>query len=189
MLSFREIKKKDGRLILARGYYGHITMEEILSQLNLEQESINMFGKKLLVPRLVDYQGELAYKYAGVRHPPKIYGKLIKPLVAEVSESINFRFNSVLFNYYKNGDDYMGYHKDDEAEIDHSYIASVSFGAERKFNFKHEDGELFSMVLNHGDLLVMENFQDKWKHALPKSKKVTKARLNLTLRRIMYNAK
>ncbi len=184
-MNFKELINKDGRIIYSKGLFKHISMESILSEIHLEQEKINMFGKELIVPRLVAYQGEMGYKYSGVRHKPQLYTAISKQIIEAVSETINFRFNSLLFNYYKDGEDYMGYHKDDEPEIDHSYVASLSFGATRKFNCRHIDGELVSLQLEHGDLLIMENFQVFWKHALPKTKKVNSPRLNLTFRKIM----
>ncbi len=184
-MKLETIKKKDGRLIIAKGIFQNFAMNEIIEEIDLKNETIVMFGNELTVPRLVDYQGELAYKYSGTSHPAKLYSKKSKQILEEVQYLCDFRFNSILFNYYKNGEDYMGYHKDDEKELDHSYIASVSLGATRKFNCKHEDGELFSVNLEHGDLLIMEDFQTHWKHALPKSTQVINERLNLTFRKLI----
>jgi alkylated DNA repair dioxygenase AlkB len=188
MHSFREIINKDGRLVIAKGYYKMLTIKELSSQLELKKEYIKIFGKKTLVPRTVDYQGEIGYSYSGIYHPPKSYHPVVRSMINEISETVNHRFNSVLFNDYENGNNYMGYHKDNEPELDHSYIASVSLGATRKFNFKHEDGELLSIHLDHGDLLIMENFQEKWRHCLPKTKVVDSERLNLTFRKVLIEA-
>ena len=185
MITYKELINKDGRLIIAKEIFKHIDLEDLRNEITLEQERITMFGKELLVPRLVAYQGEMNYKYSGIIHQAKLYSPIVKKLIEEVSESVNFRFNSALFNYYKNGDDYMGYHKDNEREIDHTYVASISFGASRKFNCRHIDGELVSVQLEHGDLLIMEDFQVFWKHALPKTKKAKEPRLNLTFRKII----
>ncbi len=185
MINYNEVINKDGRLIIAKGIFSHLSVSDLKNEVTLEQERIKMFGKELIVPRLVAYQGELGYKYSGVKHRAKMYTPISKTLIEQVAESVNFRFNSALFNYYATGEDYMGYHKDDEPEIDHTYVASLSFGATRKFNCRHIDGELISLQLEHGDLLIMENFQVFWKHALPKTKKVHEPRLNLTFRKII----
>ncbi len=179
------IKNKDGRLILAKGVFRSFSMEEIINEIHLQNETITIFGNTLPVPRLVDYQGELGYKYSGTNHPAKLFSPKSKQILEEVQYMADFRFNSILFNYYENGEDYMGYHKDNEKNIDSSYIASVSLGTTRKFNCKHQDGELFSVNLKHGDLLIMDNFQTHWKHALPKSSKIKEPRLNLTFRKII----
>ena len=100
-MKFEEIINRDGRLILARGYFDNFKMSDLLADIQLEQEKIMMFGKELLVPRLVAYQGEMGYKYSGVKHGPKTYTVIAKEIIKQVSETVNFRFNSVLYNYYK----------------------------------------------------------------------------------------
>ena len=178
------IKNKDGKLLLGKGSFKDVSFDDLMGELALYQENITMFGKQIKVPRLIEYQGELGYTYSLTYHKAKPYSSIAQQILDEVRQLTGVYFNSILFNYYKNGADYMGYHKDNEKEIDQSMVASVSFGATRKFNCKHEDGELFSVMLAHGDLLLMDNFQNYWKHALPKSKCVNTARLNLTFRKI-----
>jgi alkylated DNA repair dioxygenase AlkB len=91
-------------------------------------------------------------------------------------------------NFYHDGNEGMGWHSDDEESIeDNSTIASVSFGAERKFYFKHKQSKkIISVLLEHGSLLLMkEGTQKNWLHSLPKSKKITLPRINLTFRRMV----
>lgn len=185
MLAFREVKSKDGRLIVAKGLYSHFEVLKWAATLDFKQEKIRSFDQEVGVPCLVDYQGELGYSYSKTYHPAKLFNQEVKRLIDEMGEYVNFRFNSVLFNYYKDGQDYMGYHQDNESEIDTTYIASLSIGVSRRFNFKHCDGELFSVMLDHGDVLIMENFQNSWKHAISKTKVTQAPSLNMTFRKIL----
>ena len=103
----------------------------------------------------------------------------------EVHTETGGYFNACLFNQYRDGQDSMGWHRDNEPEIDSSCIASVSFGASRDFVIRHRiTKEKWLVHLHHGDLLVMENLQDAYEHALPKRLRVGEPRINLTLRRI-----
>ena len=91
-------------------------------------------------------------------------------------------------NLFHDGNEGMGWHSDDEKSIeDNSPIASVSFGAERKFSFKHKQSKKIILVLlEHGSLLLMKDATQKnWLHSLPKSKKITQPRINLTFRRMV----
>ncbi|MDQ6667858.1 MAG: alpha-ketoglutarate-dependent dioxygenase AlkB, partial [Thermoproteota archaeon] len=99
------------------------------------------------------------------------------------------KFNSCLLNLYHNGDEGIAWHSDDEKPLgENSIIASLSFGAERKFSFKHKQTkQTISVVLEHGSLLIMKDAtQTNWVHSLPKSKKITRPRINLTFRTIVY---
>ena len=109
----------------------------------------------------------------------------IELLLAEQQMSANF--NACLFNYYPTGDDGMGYHADNESELGNEpIIASVSLGATRKFVFKHRiTKEKVEIPLQDGQLIVMRGqTQRHWLHSLPKTKKVTEGRINLTFRHI-----
>ena len=97
------------------------------------------------------------------------------------------KFNSCLLNLYHDGDDGMAWHSDSEKELKkHGMIASISFGARRKFCFKHkETKEKYSLMLEHGSALLMsKETQDHWLHQLPKTKKSDSIRINLTFRQI-----
>jgi alkylated DNA repair dioxygenase AlkB len=102
-------------------------------------------------------------------------------------EKTSSQFNTCLLNYYATGDETMGWHSDNESMlVKHSTIASFSFGAERKFSFKHKiSNQKTELMLEHGSLLWMKDeVQDYWKHALPKSMRIKQARINLTFRLI-----
>ena len=108
----------------------------------------------------------------------------LKKVVERISEN---KFNSCLLNLYHDGDEGMSWHSDDESSLGKDIvIASISFGAERKFVFRHKKTkEKISTILEDGSLLVMKGqTQFNWHHALPKSKKIKQSRINLTFRRI-----
>ena len=160
----------------------------LLATLDWEQKEILLFGKKVKEPRLSAWYGEpdAVYVYSGVPHQPLPWTEALAQLKAQVEAAAGCRFNSVLCNYYRDGQDAMGWHADDEPELGPTpTIASVSFGAERPFRFrkKKAHAEKAEVVLASGSLLLMEGaVQQHWHHAIPKTKKPLPPRLNLTFR-------
>lgn len=158
-----------------------------------QQQSIKIFGKSVVSPRLSAWYGDqrAIYRYSGtVNMPMPWIDELLEigDLVAAYTEQ---SFNSVLLNLYRNGNDSMGRHSDDEPELGISpTIASVSLGATRRFilhpNSDHRQSASKASIkveLKHGSLLVMFGMsQQNWKHSLPKTKRVTEPRINLTYR-------
>jgi alkylated DNA repair dioxygenase AlkB len=163
---------------------------ERLSQVILwEQEHLVLYGKNVAVPRKVAFYGDVRVHY--------IYSKRLHhalswlPELIEIKEALTRRlslmFNSVLCNYYRNGEDYMGWHADNEPELGiNPIIASLSLGATRKFVLRHrQTHQKITMMLAHGDLLIMQDTcQIDWQHALPKSRGCVSPRINLTFRTI-----
>jgi alkylated DNA repair dioxygenase AlkB len=117
---------------------------------------------------------------------PKKFTKDLLFIKAAIENLIHIRFTSCLANLYRNGQDSNGWHADDEKELgDNPIIASVSFGAERKFHFKHKFDKTLKtkLILKHGSLLVMKGSTQKfWLHQIPKSKREIDQRINLTYR-------
>jgi len=148
-------------------------------------EELRLFGKWITVPRKILWVGDInaEYSYSGKTHKPIPWHE---PFIAIRNQLTNIApFNSVLANYYKGGDDYMGWHSDDEPELgEQAIIASLSLGAERRFLFRHKRGKRkVAIVLKHGSLLLMYgNCQRQWQHSLPKMRKIQDARINLTFR-------
>jgi len=146
-----------------------------------------IMGKHIITKRKVAWYGDSAYSYTYSRA-----SKTALPWTPELlelkkiaEEQTGTTFNSCLLNLYHNGDEGMAYHSDDEKALaKDSAIASMSFGAERKFLFKHkETKETITAFLEHGSLLVMAGeTQTHWLHRLPPTKKVSKPRINLTFR-------
>lgn len=167
------------------------TLFSLLEQKTDWQEGeLTLFGKTHKIPRREAWYGdpEAVYAYSGQSLRPKTWFTELKQIKTDIEKLIGTSFNSVLLNYYKNGDDKMGYHADDELELGpEPVIVSLSLGAGRKFVFKSKghSAEKREFFLASGDLLVMAGkTQENWKHALPPSKRILNARINLTFRTI-----
>ncbi len=183
---------EDGQesLVVLKDYFSHLCSahhpDKILErdEIVLTQNTITVFGKKHLEPRLTAWMGP-PYQYSDISWPQQKMTPLIQEMAILISAQCGFLFNAVLINYYRNGQDSMGKHRDNEPEIVQTMIASVSFGASRLIRFTcPKKKQKIDIVLNHGDLLLMQNMQDQWWHELPKRKSVLHPRLNLTFRQI-----
>jgi alkylated DNA repair dioxygenase AlkB len=118
------------------------------------------------------------------------WSPLLTEIKVKVESALNFSFNSVLVNLYRNGDDHVGWHSDDEHELgEQPFIASVTFGVERQFEFRNKKtSEKGRVLLRSGALLIMQpNFQHHWLHSVPVDKNVTEGRINLTFRKVFLN--
>ena len=159
-------------------------------ELNWKQESITLFGKTYPEPRLTAWyalNGE-GYSYSNKMNIPDSFTPVLKELLHAVSEFTGDSFNSVLANCYRNGNDRMGWHSDNEPELGiNPSIVSLSFGAGRDFLFRPlHGGETQSVLLASGSLFWMKNqFQSRYKHALPARKRIREERINLTFRKIL----
>lgn len=154
-----------------------------------EQDEVVMFGKRIKTKRMMAWYGDegVHYKYSGInRFSLPWFDELL--LVKKKVELITgSKYNSCLLNRYQNGEEAMGYHADNESDlVRNGSIASLSLGATRKFVFKHNTTkEKIEIILHSGQLIEMKGeIQQYWKHALPKTKKVTEPRINLTFRQI-----
>ena len=142
-----------------------------------------------LAPRLTAWHGDsdASYKYSGQEHEPLPW---IEPLTAiknRISIFIRANFNSVLANFYRDGQDSIGWHSDNEKELGPCpIIASVSFGATRIIKFRNQEKQSVSVSLNTGSLLIMSGAtQSFWQHSISKTKKEIAPRINLTFRNIL----
>jgi alkylated DNA repair dioxygenase AlkB len=155
-----------------------------------EQHSVKLFGRTLACPRLSAWYGDpgAEYAYSGHVHHPQRWIAPLAELRGRVEAAAQCSFNSVLLNLYRDGRDSMGWHADDERELGpQPVIASVSLGAPRKLRFRMRSDHATTreLWLGHGSLFVMgAGTQEKWHHALPKTKRVKEARINLTFRQI-----
>jgi alkylated DNA repair dioxygenase AlkB len=109
------------------------------------------------------------------------------PFLHKAEEICDYKFNAVLLNLYRNGQDSMGWHADNEPEIDQACIASINIGASRKFKIRKtkDHSEKADFILTHGSLLIMKDAQKDWQHSVPKTKKNIGPRINMTFRRII----
>ena len=162
-------------------------------QHNIEwrQEYLTIFGKTHPTPRLTAWYGDAhcIYKYSGHTCLPLPWTSELLSIKNQLEQfASGHTFNCVLLNYYRDGRDKMGWHADDEKELGQNpVIASVSFGATRRFDFKHKvkREEKFSLDLHSGSVLIMQgDLQHHWLHQLPAQKRIQEPRINLTFRNI-----
>lgn len=170
---------------LADQYYG-----TLIENIEWKHDQANMFGKIIHTKRKVGWYGDKAftYTYSKVTKLALPWTPALKELKARTEEITGYTYNSCLLNLYHDGSEGMAWHSDGEKDLQKDgAIASLSFGAERKFAFKHkETKEKVDIVLQHGSLLVMRGAtQSNWLHRLPPTKKVNRPRVNLTFRTIV----
>ena len=162
----------------------------LMDTIHWKNDEAVIFGKRIVTKRKAAWYGDEGYLYT--------YSNTTKQALAWTPELLELKqmveaitgttFNSCLLNLYHNGDEGMAWHSDDESSLGkNTTIASLSFGAERKFSLKHKKGkQAISILLESGSLLVMKDAtQTNWLHSLPKSKRVVRPRINLTFRTIV----
>lgn len=194
-MSFEQIPLKQGLMYHIPDFIGKSASFDFIQQLKQEikwkQETLRFFGKSLLTPRLTAWYGDegMSYSYSGLKLSPNIWTPALLEIKNMTEFATNCRFNSVLLNWYRNGNDSMGWHSDDEKELGlNPVIASVSLGAERIFRVREKlnHKNSFGIKLNNGSLLLMAGeLQHYWQHCLPRSAKSQGDRINLTFRMIV----
>jgi len=160
---------------------------DLIKNSEWRQEEILIFGKTVKFPRLTAWYGERPYAYSGITHEARKWTDTLLEIKNEVEIRTQSIFNSVLLNLYRNGNDSISWHADNEKILgDKPMIASVSFGATRRFQLRHNaTKEKIQFELGHGSLLIMKGeLQGYWQHQVPKTKKEVEARINLTFRTI-----
>lgn len=165
-------------------------LELLLKAIPWRSDEVVMFGKVITTARKVAWYGDRGFDYtysgrtrSALEWTPEL--QLIKEVVEQYSGA---NYNSCLLNLYADGSQGMGWHQDNEKELgSNPNIASVSFGAQRRFDFRHKvSREKLSVMLPHGSLIVMKGAtQHHWQHQIAQTKKVTEPRVNLTFRTIM----
>lgn len=172
-------------------------LQELTDTVAWQQQPIMLFGKSVLQPRLTAWYGDpaAAYAYSGLRLEPLPWMPALLALRQRVEAATGSRFNSVLLNLYRDGQDSMGWHADDEPELGPvPVIASVSLGATRRFRLRPQPRRGLShapvaLDLPSGSLLLMQGTtQHYWQHAVPKTARPLGPRLNLTFRWVQGRA-
>ncbi len=163
--------------------------QQLLSHIEWENDKAIIFGKEIITKRKVAWYGDepFAYTYSNTTKYALPWTKELAALKTITEKASGETFNSCLLNLYHTGEEGMAWHSDDEKDLKkNGAIASLSLGAERKFAFKHKlSKEKVELYLPHGSLLIMKGTtQTHWLHRLPPTKKVLKARVNLTFRNI-----
>lgn len=155
-----------------------------------QQPRVKVWGKWHPTPRLVCFYGDphLAYAYSRTLHGTLAWTAQLTALKQRIEACCSTTFNAVLLNYYRDGQDSIGWHADDEKELgQYPVIASLSLGAERDLRFKPRSGNgaAFSLALPSGSLLLMRGAtQQYWLHHLPRRARCHTPRVNLTFRQI-----
>lgn len=166
--------------------------DSLLHTVRWKHDEVVIYGKHIITQRKVAWYGDknYDYSYSNTSRKALIWVPELLQLKEIVETQAQAKFNSCLLNLYHNGTEGMSWHSDDEKELgENTTIASLSFGAERKFSFKHkETKETVSITLQSGSLLLMKgSTQSNWLHGLPKTTKVTEPRVNLTFRTFIEN--
>jgi alkylated DNA repair dioxygenase AlkB len=160
-------------------------MARLVAETDWRSEKIKLWGKEYLQPRLTAWHGDKRYTYSGLSLDPQPWTPLLSEIRDAVIAACGHGFNSVLLNLYRNGQDSMGMHSDDEAELGvNPVIASVSLGATRTLVLRHKRSkDRIKLDLNDGSLLVMAGAtQHHWTHGIARENRVSEQRLNLTFR-------
>jgi alkylated DNA repair dioxygenase AlkB len=192
--STENLLPKDGIV----NYYGKLfTAQEadfyydrLLHTIEWKNDEANIFGKLIVTKRKVAWYGDSAFEYTYSNTTKKAlpWTKELQELKHIIEMKTGEHFNSCLLNLYHSGAEGMAWHSDAEKDLQkNGAIGSLSFGAERKFSFKHKEAkETVSLILEHGSLLVMKGTtQTHWLHRLPPTTLITKPRVNLTFRTIV----
>lgn len=186
--------QRDGLVV----YYGELFdcsaadnyFKQLMNEIDWQNDQAVIYGKTITTKRKVAWYGERAftYTYSKTTKKAKPWTNQLLAIKQSVEEITKESFNSCLLNLYHDGTEGMAWHSDAEKDLKkNGAVASVSFGAQRKFSFKHkQDKELVSLELSHGSLLVMKGTtQTHWLHRLPPTSKVSLPRINLTFRTIV----
>ena len=195
-MNLESIVVPDGEILFDLYYLSETEADKYLrilqNDMQWEQHQITIFGRQLPVPRLSAWHGDpdARYTYSGLALEPHPWTAPLRQLKTRLEKNTQTHFNSVLLNRYRDGQDSMGWHSDDEGELgEQPTIASLSLGGTRRFLLKHKYRKELAPVelaLGHGSLLIMRGqTQMYWKHQIPKNKRPVDARINLTFRRIV----
>lgn len=168
--------------------------DKLLLDIDWQTETIKIAGQDKLCPRLTAWYGDrnAEYRYSGILHQPNSWNPSLLLLKQQVEAATKHRFNSALCNLYRNGEDSVAWHSDDEPELygpkgEEPIIASLSLGATRKFQLKHKTRKdlRHHLSLTSGSLLLMKGAtQTHWLHQIPKERGIELPRINITFRQI-----
>jgi alkylated DNA repair dioxygenase AlkB len=165
-----------------------LLMREFIANVPWQQRTVAMYGKLMITPRLTAWYGDAGtgYAFSGSKFDPLPWTQQLQQMRETVEAVTKTRFNSVLLNYYRDGNDSVAWHSDDEDELGvKPIIASVSLGEVRRFDVRHKNApqDKYSIDLENGSLLLMKgDMQHNWEHRVAKSTKPLKERINLTFR-------
>lgn len=186
-----DAKIENGEYVFFQNFFtkreSDILFQSLREKILWRQESMSIYGKKVAFPRLTAWYGndDKPYSFSGITLNPIPWIKEIIEIKNRIEPKANVLFNSVLLNLYRDGKDSISWHTDAEPELGiNPVIASVNFGATRKFQLRHlKTKEKLEIELTHGSLLIMQGeLQHYWQHQVPKTNKAIGERINLTFR-------
>ena len=184
---------RDGTVNYYGSVFNHLEanhyLQALLQNIQWRNDEAIIFGKRIITKRKVAWYAEESFEYTYSKTTKRAlpWTNDLLELKSVVEQKTGENFNSCLLNLYHDGSEGMAWHSDGEKDLKKDgAIASLSFGAERKFSFKHKKSkEKIDVVLKHGSLLVMKDTtQTNWLHRLPPTKRILKPRINLTFRTI-----
>lgn len=167
--------------------------KELMETVPWKQEPIKIFGKEIMQPRLTAWYANpgIFYSYSGITMQGFDWNKPLLLIKERIEDFFRLSCNSALLNLYRDGNDSMGWHRDNEKELGrHPLIVSVSFGASRKFQLREYKTKenLISLDLEHGSVLIMKGeSQPHWEHRVPKQPKLQEPRINITFRVVLQS--
>lgn len=164
--------------------------DELLANTPWQQQEITVFNRQMPMPRLTSWMGEAAYTYSKLRNEPAPWTRPVLEIRDQITALTRQSFNGVLLNLYRDGQDSMGWHTDNEASLGpQPLIPSVNLGATRRMRFKPRKGrpgDAFGFDLPHGSVLLMSGAtQENWLHTITKTAKPVDPRINLTFRTVV----
>ncbi|MHC5610844.1 MAG: alpha-ketoglutarate-dependent dioxygenase AlkB family protein [Nostoc sp.] len=192
-LQVDKLSVPDAEIILYPSYFTEEESDGILQRLFMEvnwrQDKIKCYGKEIDLPRLTAWYGDTdkSYTYSNIVMNPIPWTPVLLFIKDRVEEIAQVSFNSVLLNFYRDGKDSISWHSDDEQELGkYPVISSVSFGGERKLQFRHKSNKNLKKLelnLTNGSLLIMKGkTQEYWQHQIAKTSRTVMPRINLTFR-------
>lgn len=187
-----DILSCNGDAVLYNNFFSAAESEtyfsSLMNEVNWKQEPIKIFGKEVMQPRLTAWHGDgdKPYSYSGITMHPAAWTESLRAIKQKIEPVAGVIFTSALLNLYRDGNDSMGWHRDNEKELgDVPVIGSVSFGATRTFQFRNykTKKDLKSVDLTNGSLLLMRGKTNHfWEHRVPKTNRPVKERINITFR-------
>jgi len=189
--NFEPVKIRNGEYVYIPNFFSKIESDfffkTLMYEIDWKQESMHIYGKSINFPRLTAWYGDIdrPYAFSGITLNATKWTQTLLDIRKQIEPKSQTFFNSVLLNLYRTGEDSISWHTDAEKELGiNPIIASVNFGAARKFQLRHRDTkEKIELLLSHGTLLIMQGeLQHYWQHQVPKTKQAVKERINITFR-------
>ena len=191
--TYVDLNLEDSEILYYPNFYDEVKADKLkellLNKVPWQQDTIRVFGKDYLQPRLTAFYGNngKALHYSNITMVPDEFSSDLLKIKDKIESCTKEKFTSCLLNLYRDGKDSNGWHADNEKELGvNPSIASLSFGETRRFHLKHKTKSLKHRIeLEHGSLLVMKGTtQHYWQHQISKTKRKIGERINLTFRNI-----